>query len=359
MNKIAVFLHHGLGDVVTALPALWAVDRIQGGNVAMEIVVKSELEANIIESINWQGQVRLKFIPNASKLMRALLTAKTIWDLRRGRPDALVTPHLSDPVTASRIARFVGARVSVLPGKLAPELGEHKAVYYARFFRWAGIDLDINHLEFPPLEPRESGHRRLLLAPAVGAALEQHKKWPSESFAELASRVLHDWPDLQIELVGAPPESRILDDVYARLPRAARMRTHIRTENGVRDAAQAMVGADAIVTACSGASHLAAWAGIPVVGLYGPTNPAFTGPFTKWLYPVRKGYACSPCYRPGFISGCGSPVCMDHISVKDVLEAVHAALNGAPPPLLPVIQTSRAVAPNLDVETVYTQGNVT
>lgn len=357
MHKLAAILHHGMGDVIMALPALWAVDRAVGQRLVLDLVVKRALEASIINSVPWQGTVRTLFIPAGAKLKRAVHGAKVFWQLRRARPQVLVTPHMFNAGTARKVSRLVGAPVSVLPAQdsqnasvhtLVPDLGEHKSRYYARYFHAAGVPIDLDDLPFPPLtlQPADPVRRRVLLAPAVGAPLEQHKGWPEQRFADLAVELLRQIPRIAVELVGAPPERPVLERVLAQVPADLHGQISLVTKSGVREAAEAMTGAAAIVTACSGASHLAAWAGIPVIGLYGPTNPAFTGPFTRQLYVVRKGYACGPCYRQGFISGCGTPVCMTNISVEDVLQAVSAALAGDTWPIPARLVTTKATTPD-------------
>lgn len=360
MPKYAVFLHHGLGDVIMALPALWAVDRSLRGKMLLDVVVKSPIEASVLNAVPWQGRIRTFYLPQGSRAKRILQSLHIIAQLRRSRPEALLTPHLSSGTAARRLARLVGAPVSVLPSdgtkesgvhRLHVEPGEHKSRFYARFFRSAGVELDLDDLPFPPLNlPSDAAaENRILLAPAVGAKSEQHKAWPEARFAALADRMLSDDPDVAIELIGAPTERPLLECIHKAISQPHRKRASIRTADTPLEAACCMIGAQVLVTACSGASHLGAWADIPIVGLYGPTNPCFTGPFSLKLYAVRMGYACAPCYRPGFTEGCGIPKCMRDITVEMVLTAVQSALLGEAPGQLPLLETTNAQNPDLQI----------
>lgn len=66
----------------------------------------------------------------------------------------------------------------------------------------------------------------------------------------------------------------------------------------VAEAATLLRGTRAFVGNDSGLMHLAGALGVPTVGLFGSTNPAWTaplGPVTRVL--AAEGFACRPCYR--------------------------------------------------------------
>jgi heptosyltransferase-2 len=69
--------------------------------------------------------------------------------------------------------------------------------------------------------------------------------------------------------------------------------------------------------------HLAASLGVPVVAIFGSTEPELTGPLGQGHTIVRKKVECSPC----FLREC--PIdfrCMKRIEVADVVDAVKAQL---------------------------------
>lgn len=320
----------------------------------MDIVVKSRLEADIIEAVTWRSKVTCHHLPAGTRMKRALRTVSLAWRLRKLRPEALIGAHLSSPAMAQLFSLLVGARRSVLPAGKTEEAdrvsirpGENKALYYGRYFAQAGLGIDLSTLSFPPVEAAEAVQpMRIVLAPAVGAVLEQHKRWNPENFAGLTGLIAEAWPAARIELYGAPPERPLLEAVRALVPDDRRKMLHIVTPASPSDAASHLVGAACLVSACSGAAHLGALAGVPIVGLFGPTNPGFTGPFSRRLYVVRRGLACSPCYRADFQSGCGTPVCMSRIGYPEAFAAVQDAIADRPPPPVPWLAATDAVAPS-------------
>ena len=358
-RRFAVILHHGLGDVICALPALWAVDKALRGAVQFDLVVKSELEAGVLESVPWRGQVRVHTLRAAEGSSALLRMTRALISLRRTRPEVFATPHVSSPRVAHLLADLVAAPLSVVTGSAGGTrrrgveriLGEHKAQEYARYFQAAEVPIDIEALEFPPLPSailasRTEDDASIVIAPTVGAPAEQHKRWPESAFVDLVNQIALKMPCASIELFAGPHERPVLERICSALVPLAQAKVVMTMPTTPVEAVRALRRANCVVTSCSGASHLAAWAGVPIVGIYGPTNPGYTGPFSRQLRVVRKGWACSPCYRPGFISGCGTPVCMTEIKPQDVFNAVVATLKHEATTGAPVLATTRAMSPD-------------
>ncbi len=73
----------------------------------------------------------------------------------------------------------------------------------------------------------------------------------------------------------------------------------------------------------SGAMHVAGAVGVPVIGIFGPTDPEGTRPMTPQFTLIREAVDCSPC----FLRKC--PIdhrCMRRISVERVFEAARSVL---------------------------------
>jgi ADP-heptose:LPS heptosyltransferase len=75
-----------------------------------------------------------------------------------------------------------------------------------------------------------------------------------------------------------------------------------------------------VVSGDTGPAHVASALGVPVVGIFGPTDPARNGPFGGEDEVVVESVPCGPCYKkrcPGYDN-----VCMTSIEVRDVMAAV-------------------------------------
>ena len=148
----------------------------------------------------------------------------------------------------------------------------------------------------------------------------------------------------RVILLGSPDELIEMKEIKARVGE----RLTVYAPVDIRRAFALLGWAHCVVANCAGPSHMAAAVGSPVVGLYGPTNAGYTGPFTNRLSVVRRGLACSPCYSVTNTRGCGTPLCMTGLPVGEVMEAVRASLRGDPRFTVPWLPPSGATRPSVD-----------
>jgi heptosyltransferase I len=90
-------------------------------------------------------------------------------------------------------------------------------------------------------------------------------------------------------------------------------------------------GCDLLVSPDSGPLHLAHALGVPVVGLYGHTNPARVGPYSRFHDLVVDAYH-DPEEAPDPTETVARSGRMDRIAVTDVLERVDRAFTLYVPP---------------------------
>jgi ADP-heptose:LPS heptosyltransferase len=95
----------------------------------------------------------------------------------------------------------------------------------------------------------------------------------------------------------------------------------------------AMAGANCVISVDTGTMHLAAALGVPVVALFGPTDPQLTGP-----YPGRapgrvltSGIDCQPCFRTSLQKRCRSNRCMQELSPRRVFDEFERMIGKSQP----------------------------
>lgn len=117
-----------------------------------------------------------------------------------------------------------------------------------------------------------------------------NKRWPKEKFVELIS----DLPDCEFYLFGGADD----EDVNEFIVKGAKggERISVLENLPIRVAAAAIENLDLFISNDSGLMHLAAAAGVPVVALFGPTNPDFVRPWGAQNRVVRLELPCSPCF---------------------------------------------------------------
>jgi ADP-heptose:LPS heptosyltransferase len=151
------------------------------------------------------------------------------------------------------------------------------------------------------------------------------KRWPLSSFAELGDR-LATALGVRIVLPWGPGQ---LEDVHT-VARSMRCAPFIPPETTLPQLAAFLHRCAAVVSNDSGPMHMAAAVGTPVLGIYGPTNPALQGPYGPGHRIVRKeGLSCLACN----LTACpiGHP-CMQTLTVDEVFSAFLPLWQSLPSP---------------------------
>ncbi|MCG2740187.1 MAG: glycosyltransferase family 9 protein [Syntrophaceae bacterium] len=149
-------------------------------------------------------------------------------------------------------------------------------------------------------------------------AFWETKLWEDERFAELCDRIRLE---LGIGVVLTGGEAGPLERIRGRMRTKA---VNLGGRTTLRELACLYRQASLLVSTDSGPMHLAAAMGTPVVALFGPTDPARTGPCGPGHRVIRRVLSCAPCFR----KRCDNPRCMTEISVEEVFEAVREMLAG-------------------------------
>ncbi|MDM7935780.1 MAG: glycosyltransferase family 9 protein [Methanothrix sp.] len=147
------------------------------------------------------------------------------------------------------------------------------------------------------------------------------KAWDEDKFASLAVS-LHERYGLLPVLVGA--KDTVESNELIRKEIAANDkgkgidvldltgRLNLRELSALLMRARLFVGID------SGVMHLASAADIPVVGLFGPTDPVYVAPQNRQSIVVRQDLPCMPCYLK---KTCSDIDCMRKLGVGTVMDA--------------------------------------
>src|SRR3984893_13100120 len=216
------------------------------------------------------------------------------------------------------------------------EIPSHEQFYYLELLRRAGwidslpgeslVRLDTTPHQRPPPEQALSAagarHNVPRIAIGAGASYGSAKCWPPERFADFVNRFrLHTHAD--VILFGTATEQKVSDAIAAGIkgPSISLVgKTAIADLPALVSRCQLFVGND------SGAMHVAAAVGLPVVAIFGPTDPHGTAPVTPRCTVVQEKPYCSPC----FLRRCPTDHrCMTRISPSNVATAAQSWLGSA------------------------------
>lgn len=191
---------------------------------------------------------------------------------------------------------------------------------------------DLDPLPTPRLRVDVDNQRALLgrldLDPAArvaalapGAAAGPAKRWPVESFRELAHRL--SGSGRTVWILGGPGEVELGEEI------ARGSETTVRNLCGhtsLTDAVDLLALAEVTVSNDSGLGHVAGAAGSPVVVPFGPTSPDHSAPLAVRSEHLYLGLECSPCFEA--TCPLGHHRCLRDIRVEDVLRRVEEVSQG-------------------------------
>ena len=145
------------------------------------------------------------------------------------------------------------------------------------------------------------------------------KRWPAESFAEVADRLQQEGAG-PVMLLGGP------DERAAGAAITGQMKTPVIDLTGATTVGllpALLSKASLLITNDSGPMHIAAAVGTPVVALFGPTSALLTGPYGAGHSVLTGNVPCQPC----FSRTCRNVLpleCLRTVSPQQVLAVVRA-----------------------------------
>jgi len=172
------------------------------------------------------------------------------------------------------------------------------------------------------------GKNRLILINPNASDLLPQRRWAQQRFSELIQGVHQQYPGDLILITGSPAEFAYVEKV----------REVANTQNALNFAGQVSFAelpplytlSDVMVTNDSGPGHFSAVTPLRTVVLFGPESPALYGSIGNSIA-ITANLACSPCVSAANHrkTPCQDNVCMQAITVAQVLEKVSLQLQGA------------------------------
>jgi lipopolysaccharide heptosyltransferase I len=346
--KILVIKPSSLGDVIHALPFLKALK---------DTFPKSQ--------VDWVISKQLKgIIENNPLINRTIVFDKDSWKKVRNLPDTLseisslkrklnakqydMVVDLQGLLRSGLIARSTSARSRIgfkdaregsrfLYDKKVTVNGSLHAVDKCLEVAKA-IGAKVHKVKFPlTVDKTAKANVKKLLGNikeyivVVPSARWISKRWPAEKFASLINKL-----SVPCVISGSRGDRKIAQSIIDLISDKNQIPPIKKEGEGgffdntinlcgktdLRELVALMAGAKAVVSNDSGPMHIAAALNVPVIGIFGPTDPAKTGPYgwqkNKKLMVMKAGVSCSPCRK----KKCPDLICMNNISASKVLNAL-------------------------------------
>lgn len=303
--KILIRATNWVGDAIMALPALRVV-RSRFPDAEITILAKSYVAAiyknqqvcdNMMfvdEKRDTIAEIREQKFDKALLLQNAFAAAYFVW--RAGIPE--------------RIGYARDGRSLLLTKSVAiPKVGEipaHEQYYYLELLRRAGWLDSLPDETFIKIEVPAENKKRAVdfllsngakpdgfrIAIGAGASYGSAKCWPPDRFAELANR-LQSQSGADVILFGTANEAAVSSAIIAGMRQPP---IDLTGKTAIEDVPALLSQCDLFIGNDSGAMHVAAAVSLPVVAVFGPTDPFGTAPVTPRCSIVQEKTYCSPCF---------------------------------------------------------------
>ncbi|HWZ98808.1 MAG TPA: lipopolysaccharide heptosyltransferase II [Candidatus Dormibacteraeota bacterium] len=193
-----------------------------------------------------------------------------------------------------------------IPVPKAGQIPAHEKFYYLELIRRAGW---IDRLpEVPWIELRISGEKQkraeefliaagsqkgqTRIAVGAGASYGSAKCWPPDRFAEALNKLTGE-RDAGVILFGTTGEATVSAAIVEGLKKKP---IDLTGKTAIVDLPALLSRCNLFIGNDSGAMHVAAAVGLPIVAVFGPTDPYGTVPVTPKCTVVQQKPYCSPCF---------------------------------------------------------------
>ncbi len=153
------------------------------------------------------------------------------------------------------------------------------------------------------------------------SAADRRKRWSEEGFAELCDRLVAAFP-MKVVLVGEGEGQGVVDRIVEKMKQPA---VKLNGRTTLLQLAELLRLSSLAIVNDSGPMHLASYLDVPVMTLFGPTDPTTAAPWGKVNYFIKKDTLCAACRRPGL----NLPhECMKAITAEEVFGVIRLTPKG-------------------------------
>jgi ADP-heptose:LPS heptosyltransferase len=328
MAKVVLCCNYGIGNQLGRIPLIKVLKR----NMCHEICVLSEYVG--LDAIQGHPAIDhlIRWFPGNRDYENQMLAWIDNW-----KPDVGIA---AVPVHGDSATKFIEkATHSFSYGKIETWEKHEAAVNldYARQLGWDGPEFVSSEFFIPDdIEEavKQQASREFGDAPMFGfhfGCIKNqswvYKRWHLERFIELMTR-LHEETGGHILITGSQMERDEADQVKFSLDENIRpYLVDVVGRSNLKETGAMMRQCDVFISNDSGPMHMAAALEVPVVAIFGMSNPVKNGP---WVDPTRNDRArvlydeslwCRPCYGSNRHGMCQRGDCLVNVSVDTVFDA--------------------------------------
>lgn len=325
-KKILIIKPSSLGDIVQSLPVLnalkdtfpeteihWVVAKGLEGLFDGHSMIK---KLWIINKDQWKNMGNIKETVSEFKGIYKKIKDESYdiaIDLQGLLRSGLLTYATRSPIRIGFKDAREGSSI-FYTHKIKASIDTHAVERYLKIAQSLGCDSEDIKFPLPPIIVTEDIYNLQKkindYAVIVPSARWKTKIWQAEKFGRLASMI-----NIKSIIIGSSSDIERSKKIEALSSGKA---ISLAGKTNIRDIICLIRGARFLITNDTGPMHIAAALKIPVIAVFGPTNPIRTGPYGEGHLVIKSNIPCSPCYK----KYCSDIKCMDDISVEEVYKGI-------------------------------------
>ncbi len=208
---------------------------------------------------------------------------------------------------------------------------KHQTDYYLNILREIGIAQGNRDLYLKLNQKDQFGAEKILLEQHLslddtiiginpGATYGPAKQWPADRYAGLADRIIAS-SGARVIIFGGPGDKTLGQKISGKMKHRP---VNLSGNTSLGEAMALIERCHLFITNDSGLMHVAAALDVPLVAVFGSTNPIATGPLGSKSKVVQAAVPCSPCLNSECMEG--HLKCMEQIDVNRVFDVVKEML---------------------------------
>lgn len=174
--------------------------------------------------------------------------------------------------------------------------------------------------------------RQSIMAICPGAEYGPAKQWPAAHFAAVANHWLSNGKNRAVVIVGGPKDVESASTIGAAISQADHQKPdcvlNLAGKTSLLEAFRWISVSCVAVSNDSGLMHAAAALGVPIVGIFGSSDPHHTPPHAKAARALSLNLSCSPCFQR--TCPLGTTACLRDLAPRQVIDAVNGLIADVP-----------------------------
>lgn len=327
---------NAIGDIVAGLPSVAELSRITGSPV--DICVKSSF-ADLFASNPYVGRLILaptrlfdSSVPAIEPCTKLEGADLSFWEALQTQYDLIVDamsipqtaalvrylqPHAATGIAFDGISHAYSHPVSLKRWRTWSEGDRNASDCFADVIRaWRGV----GRIQWPRLYiAQRNGLRnkavpKVALNPGAGSEL---KRWPLERFVEIGRLMASD--GFRPLFVFGPKEMELYHLCADQIGNMG-ADEFVSTGDGsdIQELVSTLMQCDITVSNDCAVMHVSAAAGVPTLGIFGPSRSDVWRPPHSWCWVTEKDIEC----RKKCLTGCADRACLNGVSVDSVMKVI-------------------------------------